>query len=99
MIAEASGKRPPPARLFRNPLAKALLRAPGLGRLTQDPRALLELLTVDVRYDAQHTRLALEGTAVRCPPLESYVAALVRRAQMESAPAAASADSEVYDPL
>ncbi len=77
LVAMALG-RPPPRGSLPTGLAKALLRAPGLERITNSPRAFLETLTTPVTYDARGADELLSSLGVdRCPGLESYVARLV----------------------
>lgn len=59
-------------------LARALLRAPGLGKLTRAPAAVLDLLSTPVLYHQKHAHELLAGTGIECPPFESYVGNLVR---------------------
>jgi dephospho-CoA kinase len=60
------------------PLARAVLRTPGLSRLGRGPLAFLDVLDHAVQYDATNTVAALAGTGVRCPPLADYLPVLVR---------------------
>ena len=75
-IAEAAG-RPLPRGFLPAGIASTLLRTPGLDRFAHVPRAFLEQLATEVVYDDRHTRDALAGSGLRCPPLESYVATMV----------------------
>jgi thioester reductase-like protein len=58
-------------------LATALRQAPGIKQLSDMPRTYLEQLAVDVTYDTRNTRELLEGTALACPSVASYLEALV----------------------
>ena len=60
------------------PLARAVLRTPGLARLGRGPLAFVDLLDHAVHYDQTNTAQALAGTAVTCPALADYLPALVR---------------------
>jgi thioester reductase-like protein len=76
LIAQAAGRRSPRGHI-PSYLARAVLRAPGMDRLLKSPRAFVETLTTAVRYDARNTEEILAGTAISCPPFESYVDRLV----------------------
>lgn len=106
LVARAGGRRGPRGSIPAN-LAKALLRAPGLERIAQSPRAFLETLTTAVVYDARHAdeRLAALGVPP-CPPLESYIDRLVefvqervRQRRAVRRQLDADAEAEVEDPL
>jgi thioester reductase-like protein len=77
LVARALG-RPAPRGSIPTGLAKALLKAPGLERIANSPRAFLETLTTPVTYDARGAdeRLASLGVGA-CPRFESYVDRLV----------------------
>lgn len=77
LVARALG-RPPPRGSLPTGLAKFVLRAPGLERIANSPRAFLETLTTPVVYDAKGADDLLSSLGVEpCPPLESYVERLV----------------------
>lgn len=82
LFAEATG-RPAPREHDPLNLATALMRAPGLQRFTHTTRAFLDQLKTDVIYDDRNARELLSGTNIVCPPLESYVDAMVARARQE----------------
>jgi thioester reductase-like protein len=82
LFAEATG-RPAPKEHDPLNLATALMRAPGLQRFTHTTRAFLDQLKTDVIYDDRNARELLAGTDIVCPPLESYVDAMVARAKQE----------------
>ena len=60
------------------PLARAVLRTPGLARLGRGPLAFVDVLDHPVHYDQTNTAAALAGTGLTCPPLDDYLPALVR---------------------
>lgn len=60
------------------PLARAVLKTPGLSRLGRGPLAFVDVLDHEVHYDQTNTSLALAGTRLRCPPLGDYLPMLVR---------------------
>ncbi len=77
LVARTLG-RPPPWGSLPTGLAKFVLRAPGLERIANSPRAFLETLTTPVVYDASGADELLSLLGVEpCPPLESYVEPLV----------------------
>jgi thioester reductase-like protein len=96
LVARAGGRPGPRGSIPAN-LAKALLRAPGLERILNGPRAFLEALTTSVTYDARNADELLPALGVGdCPPLETYVDKWVeyvqehvrrRRASKREAPA------------
>lgn len=105
LIAAAAG-RPGPAGNVPTHLASALLRAPGLTRFSQVPRAFLEQLATDVSYDARNTQEILLGTGVLCPAAASYLDVMVdhvRTAQAQRAEARRTRKDrhfeEMEDPL
>lgn len=101
LVARVGGKRGPRGSIPAN-LAKALLRAPGLDRIAQSPRAFLETLTTRVTYDARNTLELLDDLGVpACPPFESYVDKLVEYVQerVRQRRASRRMETEVEDPL
>jgi thioester reductase-like protein len=98
LVARAGGRRLPRGFIPAN-LTKALLRTPGLERFAKSPRALLDTLGTDVTYDHAHTDEILSGTAIRCPPFESYVERLVEYVQLRLREKRAKSEADVHDPL
>jgi dephospho-CoA kinase len=94
---------PAPRGFVPASLARALLRAPGLGKLTRAPAAVVDLLSTPVLYHQGHANELL-GDLV-CPPFESYVGNLVRyvkeaRAARKKGGAGIEAiEDETFDPL
>lgn len=77
IVAKAGGRPGPRGSIPAN-LARAVLRAPGLERITKSPRALLETLTTPVTYDATNANELLASLGVAaCPPFEAYAEKLV----------------------
>jgi thioester reductase-like protein len=77
LVAKAGGRPGPRGSIPAN-IAKALLRAPGLERITKSPRALLEMLTTPVTYDATNANELFDALGVpACPPFEAYAEKLV----------------------
>jgi thioester reductase-like protein len=102
IVARAGGRRGPRGSVPAN-LAKALLRVPGLERISKSPRAFLETLTTRVTYDARNAEELLTSLGIGpCPPLETYVDTLVeyvqRRARRRQETKKTTA-SEIEDPL
>jgi dephospho-CoA kinase len=81
------------------PLARAVLRTPGLARLGRGPLAFLDLLDHDVHYDQSNTAQALTGTTVRCPALADYLPALVDHVLEVVRGRALDELDEISDPL
>lgn len=80
------------------PLARAVLRTPGLSRLGRGPLAFVDVLDHPVHYDATNTARALAGSGVTCPPLGDYLPVLVRYVLDVSRPTDIEYD-DVADPL
>lgn len=76
LVTHAGGKRTARGSIPSN-LAKALLRTPGIDRFARSPKAFVEQLTSNVRYDTRNTDQALRSAGIVCPPFESYVDDLV----------------------
>lgn len=76
LVAKAGGRRGPRGFIPAN-VTRALLHTPGLARLARSPRAFVEQLTTDVRYDDANARALLDPLGLRCPPFSSYVDAMV----------------------
>ena len=80
------------------PLARAVLRTPGLSRLGRGPLAFVDVLDHPVHYDASNTARALAGSGVTCPSLGDYLPVLVRYVLDVSRPAELEHD-DIADPL
>jgi thioester reductase-like protein len=76
LVARAGGRRAMRSHIPSN-LAKAVLRTPGIERFMRSPRAFVEHLTTQVRYETRNTEQILRGTDITCPSFESYVVDLV----------------------
>lgn len=99
-VAEHAQTEKPRGHIPR-PLARAVLRTPGLARLGRGPLAFVDVLAHAVHYDQTNTAAALAGTGVTCPALADYLPALVRYVQEVAkarAPVAGVGD-DVADPL
>jgi dephospho-CoA kinase len=76
-VAEAAHTEKPRGTIPR-PLARAVLRTPGLSGLGRGPLAFLDMLDQTVHYDSTNTTRALAGTGHQCPALDDYLDVLVR---------------------
>jgi len=105
LVARAGGRRPGSRGNIPSNLAKALLRTPGIDRFVKSPRAFVEQLTTQVRYDTKNTDQILRGTGITCPPFESYVVDLVNivqehiNARQKRREIIADTELDVEDPL
>jgi len=81
------------------PLARAVLRTPGLARLGRGPLAFLDMLDHAVHYDQTNTANALAGTTLRCPPLADYLPVLVKHVLEVTRDVAPREGEELVDPL
>ena len=97
-VAEHAHTEKPRGHIPR-PLARAVLRTPGLARLGRGPLAFLDILAHAVHYDQTNTAHALAGTAVRCPPLADYLPALVRYVLDVTREPPAPPSDDASDPL
>jgi dephospho-CoA kinase len=97
-VAEAANTEKPRGQIPR-PLARAVLRTPGLARLGRGPLAFLDILEHAVHYDSTNTARALAGSTVRCPSLSDYLPVLVRHVlDISRVPEVPELD-EIADPL
>jgi nucleoside-diphosphate-sugar epimerase len=96
-VAEHANTEKPRGHIPR-PLARAVLRTPGLSRLGRGPLAFMDMLEHTVHYDSTNTAQALAGTTLRCPPLSEYLPQLVRYVVDVRRPEVPETD-EVADPL
>jgi len=76
-VAEHAQTEKPRGHIPR-PLARAVLRTPGLARRGRGPLALVDLFDHAVHFDQTNTAQALAGTKVSCPALADYLPVLVR---------------------
>src|SRR5690606_12335684 len=71
-VARRAGKKPPrlgiPARA-----SAALLKLPLFEKLARPQRAAIEHLNQLVIYNCRNTLELLDGTQIRCPPLDTYL--------------------------
>jgi dephospho-CoA kinase len=102
-VAEHAQTEKPRGHIPR-PIARAVLKTPGLARLGRGPLAFVDLLDHAVLYDQTNTHQLLAGTTVRCPALVDYLPALVQHVLAVSKPpdaqvARARTEDTVDDPL
>lgn len=101
-VAEHAQTEKPRGHIPR-PLARAVLRTPGLARLGRGPLAFMDLLDHAVHYDQTNTAQALAGTKISCPALADYLPVLVRYvrdlAKPAPRPSAEGVSEDVSDPL
>ncbi len=79
-IARAGGRRATRS-LLPPQVAAALFRTPGVARFLHEPRALVQQLATNARYDTRQAQRILAGSGIVCPPFESYVSTLVATVQ------------------
>ncbi len=96
-VAEHAHTEKPRGHIPR-PLARAVLRTPGLSRLGRGPLAFVDVLDHRVHYDQTNTASALAGTGLTCPALSDYLPTLVRYVLDVSRPANLEHE-DVSDPL
>lgn len=82
LIAQRSGRKLPRMSLGYK-LTDALLKLPGLERLTREQRAAIAYVNHLAFYSSRHTLEILEGTGIRCPAIESYLDNLIEFVRAE----------------
>ncbi|HEY5921471.1 MAG TPA: dephospho-CoA kinase [Kofleriaceae bacterium] len=98
-VAEHAKTEKPRGHIPR-PLARAVLKTPGLARLGRGPLTFLDMIDHTVHYDQTNTAQALAGTTLRCPALSDYLPVLVRHVlDVSRAPASPQELDDVADPL
>ncbi|MFT3699103.1 MAG: dephospho-CoA kinase [Kofleriaceae bacterium] len=98
-VASAANTALPRGSIPR-PLARAVLKTPGLARLGRGPLAFLDMLDHVVHYDQTNTANALAGSTLRCPSISDYLPVLVKHmlAVTKDNPSVA-VEADVVDPL
>jgi dephospho-CoA kinase len=98
-VAEHAKTEKPRGSIPR-PLARAVLKTPGLARLGRGPLTFLDMIDHSVHYDQTNTAQALAGTTLRCPALSDYLPVLVRHVlDVARAPQSPQELDDVADPL
>ena len=64
-------------------LTDALLKLPLLERLTREQRAAIAYVSHLSFYSSRNTLEILDGTGIRCPPIESYLDNLIEYVREE----------------
>ena len=72
LIAQRAGKKLPRLSLGYK-ITDALLKIPGLERLTREQRMAIAYVNHLSFFASRNTLELLDGTGVRCPPIESYL--------------------------
>jgi dephospho-CoA kinase len=98
-VAEHAKTEKPRGSIPR-PLARAVLKTPGLARLGRGPLTFLDMIDHTVHYDQTNTAQALAGSTIRCPTLTDYLPVLVNHVlDVARAPQTPQELDEVADPL
>ncbi len=77
LVAQKEGKKLPRLSLGYK-LTDALLKLPGLERLTREQRMAIAYVNHLGFYSTRNTLEVLDGTGIRCPPIESYLGTLIQ---------------------
>jgi hypothetical protein len=76
LVAQRTGKKLPRVSLGYK-LTDALLKLPGLERLTRDQRMAIAYVNHLSFFSSRNTLELLDGTGIVCPHLESYLDVLI----------------------
>jgi len=76
LIAERQGRKLPRLSLGYR-VADAILRLPGLEKLTREQRTAIAYVNHLSFFSTRGTLEILDGTGIRCPPIESYLDTLI----------------------
>ena len=79
-VAEREGRKLPRLSLGYK-LTDRLLKLPGLEKLTREQRMAFATVNHLSFYSSRNTLEVLDGTGIRCPPIESYLDKLIAYAQ------------------
>jgi nucleoside-diphosphate-sugar epimerase len=82
LIAERQGRKLPRLSLGYR-VADAILRLPGLEKLTREQRAAIAYVNHLSFFSTRGTLEILDGTGIRCPPIESYLDTLIEYVRAE----------------
>ena len=77
LVAQREGKKLPRHSLGTR-VTDALLKLPGLERLTREQRMAIAYVNHLTFFSSRNTLEILDGTGVRCPPVESYLDNLIQ---------------------
>ncbi|HTJ47401.1 MAG TPA: dephospho-CoA kinase [Kofleriaceae bacterium] len=98
LVAEHS-KTKPPRGYIPGRIAKALLRAPGVGRVAKGPLAYVDAFDHQVFYNQRNTQELLGPSGLACPSVESYLHNLVRYVREMHATKKKQIEDETFDPF
>lgn len=98
LIAEKTGKRLPRMTVSYR-FADALMRLPVLERLIRQQRQAVGYVNHLAIFNSTNTLELLDGTGVRCPPLQSYLDRLMAYVQAYYEARRQNAEEVVEDPL
>jgi thioester reductase-like protein len=82
LIAEREGRKLPRLSLGYR-VADAILRLPGLEKLTREQRAAIAYVNHLSFFSTRGVLEILEGTGIRCPPIEGYLDTLIDHVRAE----------------
>ena len=82
LVAQRMGRKLPRLSLGYR-LTDALLKLPGLERLTREQRMAISTVNHLVFFSSRGTLELLDGTGIHCPPIESYLDALMEFVKSE----------------
>src|SRR2546430_17086156 len=85
LVANRAGRKLPRLSLSYK-LTDALLKLPGLERLTREQRMAIAYVNHLSFYSSRNTLEILDGTGIRCPPIESYLDKLIEYARVKLRP-------------
>jgi nucleoside-diphosphate-sugar epimerase len=97
-VAEYANTEKPRGHIPR-PIARAVLKTPGLSRLGRGPLAFVDVLDHPVHYDQTNTARALAGTRVVCPTLADYLPVLVQYVLDVTKTPVRPSSEDIADPL
>ena len=80
-------------------LARTLLRAPGLDRLTRAPLGFVESFDRQCFYNCRNTVAMLQDTGVHCPTFDAYAENLVHFVRGAHVAQRQKLEDEVFDPF
>jgi thioester reductase-like protein len=98
LVAERSSTKPPRGVIPRG-LARALLKTPGLEKLARAPLAFLESFDQQVYYNSMNAAELLNEAEIFCPPLPSYLDALVHYVREVYDARRQEIEDDVFDPF
>jgi len=98
LVAEHSQTKPPRGRIPGR-LAKALLRAPGVGKVARGPLAYVDAFDHQVFYNQRGAHDLLGDAGISCPPVDAYLHNLVRYVREVHASKKRDLEDETFDPF